>query len=814
MESINIVKTLRIVFLFSVVLCGEVFAEGYFLGDESDGSRSNVVHRVNLLSAEGDKILLNDDPVLPFSTKQTCGVCHDYEKISTGWHFNSMNKDAAPGRVSQPWILTDPASMTQLPLSYRAWQGLQHPGKIGLTRWKFAKAFGSHTPGGILEDLEKDPDFDARWMESGELEINCLSCHDAESAHDQAAYAIQLDQENFRWAAAATSAFAQVKGSAKSMPEMYDHLMPPQLDDPKLVPPGISYDKHRFDSKGKLILDLNTDISNERCYFCHSRIDISDNGKEVWAHDEDVHLAAGLNCVDCHRNGIDHNVTRGYEGEYEISDNSLAALSSCRGCHVGTEDDEFSAGRLGAPKPKHAGIPVIHFESLSCTACHSGPIPKQNTIRSKDARAHKLGAYGSNKSERAAPHIVYPVYARQDDNKIAPSKLVWPSFWGRMIANAVTPILPEEVKPVVGGFIDDYDAIRQGDFPKLSEEKVAEILKELTSRLPGEGELVYVAGGKLYQLDVDGGLKTADNEAAEPYLWPMAHNVRPASQSLGSGGCKDCHSTKKPFLFGDVSIDSPVISKIKTAKMLDFMGLNKAYTRAFALSFVFRPMFKISVIGSSLILTLVLLLYGLKALGFVVSFLSQEFASDKGDQAQDETKKENVFEDDFEEEDAKDHILDPTKRIFIIDAASAFFYVLTLVCFAAMLITGFVPKVIFGESLSGYMLMVHASCAPVFACSLAAAVLLWVHRYRFARTDLHPFKGLAIIPRICFWIILTVSVPLMLSILLGMFPIFGTEGQHCLIYLHLLSATILTAVAVVHSLLLIAAKLKHSDPLS
>jgi hypothetical protein len=799
MESINTVKTLRIVFVFLVVLCGVVFAEG-FLGDESDGSRSNVVHKVNLLSAEGDEILLDDDPVLPFSTKQTCGVCHDYEKISTGWHFNSMNKDAAPGRASQPWILTDPASMTQLPLSYRAWHGMYHPDKIGLTRWQFAKAFGSHTPGGILEDIEKEPDFDARWMESGELEINCLSCHDAESAHDQAAYAIQLGQENFRWAAAATSAFAQVKGSAKSMPEMYDHLMPPQLDDPKLVAPGISYDKHRFDGKGKLILDLSTEISNERCYFCHSRTDISDKGKETWAHDEDVHIAAGMNCVDCHRNGIDHNITRGYEGEYEISDNSLAALSSCRGCHVGTEDDEFSAGRLGAPKPIHAGIPVIHFESLSCTACHSGPLPEQNTIRSKDARTHKLGAYGSNKSERAAPHIVYPVYARHDDDKIAPSKLVWPSFWGRMVANAVAPILPEEVKPIVRGYIDDYDPIRQGDFPKLSEEKVAEILKELTSRLPGEGELVYVTGGKLYQLDADGGLKTADNEAAEPYLWPVAHNVRPASQSLGSGGCKDCHSTKKPFLFGDVSVDSSVISKIKTVKMLDFMGLNEVYTRAFALSFVFRPMFKISVIGASLVLMLVLLLYGLKLLGFIVSFVSQESVDGKDDPE--------------DEEDVKNQISDPTKRIFIIDVASVFFYVLSLVCFVVLLITGFVPKVIFGESLGGYMLMIHASCAPVFACSLTAAVLLWVHKYRFARTELRPFKGLAIIPRVCFWAILIISIPLMLSIVLGMFPIFGTKGQHCLIYLHWLSATVLTVVAVVHSLLLIAAKLKDPGPLS
>jgi len=789
MESINIVKALRIVFLFSVILCGVVFAEGY-LGDQSDGSRSNAVHKINLFSAEGDKILFDDDVVLPFSTKQTCGVCHDYEKISTGWHFNAMDKDAAAGRVSQPWILTDPMSMTQLPLSYRAWEGLQHPDNIGLTRWKFAKAFGSHSPGGILEDLEKEPDFDARWMESGELEINCLSCHDAESVHDQAGYAIQLDQENFRWAAAATSAFAQVKGSAKSMPGLYDHLMPPQLDDPKLVAPGITYDKHRLDSKSKVVFDLSAEISNERCYFCQSSIDVSDNDKEAQVHDEDVHIAAGLRCIDCHRNEVDHNMTRGYEGEDEISDNSLATLSSCKGCHMGTEDDEFSAGRLGAPIPTHAGIPVIHFESLSCTACHSGPIPKQNTIFAKDSRSHKLGTYGSNKSEKAAPHIVYPVYARQDDDKIAPSKLVWPSFWGRMIDNSVTPILPEEVKPVIRGFIDDYSSIREGDFPKLSEEKVAEILKELTSRLPGEGELVYVTGGKLYRLDADGVLSTADNESAKPYLWPVAHNVRPASQSLGSGGCDDCHSADKPFLFGEVNVDSPIDGQIETTPMFGFLGLDETLVKVFAFTFVFRPFFKVAVILSALVIIMVLLAYGLKGVVFLAGFLSSGYITKK-DKTNDEQSPP------------------ASEKSRFIKIVSILLYLALFVVFGLLLITGFVPRLIFGHAPTGYMLMIHAGLAPVFACLMAAAALLWAHRNSFTGSEVAPpFNIKQIALKKCFWAMLIVSLPLMLSIVLGMFPLFGTEGQHCLIYLHRVCAAVFVLLAILHTLLLIVKKRK------
>ncbi len=48
---------------------------------------------------------------------------------------------------------------------------------------------------------------------------------------------------------------------------------------------------------------------------------------------------------------------------------------------------------------------------------------------------------------------------------------------------------------------------------------------------------------------------------AEPYLWPIAHDVRPAAQSLGVRRCEDCHSTGSPFFFGKVLVDSPVEGK-------------------------------------------------------------------------------------------------------------------------------------------------------------------------------------------------------------------------------------------------------------
>ena len=45
----------------------------------------------------------------PFSTRQTCGACHDYERITSGYHFTSR-VGIASGMISprkSPWVLSD-----------------------------------------------------------------------------------------------------------------------------------------------------------------------------------------------------------------------------------------------------------------------------------------------------------------------------------------------------------------------------------------------------------------------------------------------------------------------------------------------------------------------------------------------------------------------------------------------------------------------------------------------------------------------------------------------------------------------------------
>ncbi len=246
------------------------------IGDESDGSRAVPVHRIPLLDEGGQDIRPDDDPLFPFSTHQTCAVqCHNYETIVGGWHFNASDANVPPGRPGHPWIFWDADTGTQIPLSYRAWPGTYKPDQLGITPWDFVQRFGRHLPGGGVGDFDPAANSEKtmRILVSGKLEANCLACHDADPSHDQTEYAVQIAKENLRWAAASSSGFASVSGSAQPMPDTYDYQMPEPPDDPKILPPSIEYRYGIFDTKNKVFFDIVRKIPSERCYFCHSSKD-------------------------------------------------------------------------------------------------------------------------------------------------------------------------------------------------------------------------------------------------------------------------------------------------------------------------------------------------------------------------------------------------------------------------------------------------------------------------------------------------------------------------------------------------------------
>jgi len=552
----------------------------------------------------------------------------------------------------------------------------------------------------------------------------------------------------------------------------WDLIDGPDPDDTEwAVPPFVRYDRTLFDSKHQAFLDITRQPADSRCLACHS---VAPVAMKKYEFDADVHTAAGLACVSCHRHDLSHAMIRGYEGEAEHNPLLSGETFTCAGCHLGGDPaggQKMLAGRLGAPYPRHQGFPPVHFKRLSCTACHSGPWPKNALVRVRTSRANRLGIYGVAQWHTDVPAVLQPVYVRDSRGKLEPHRLLWPAFWAERKADGLRPLQPDrilkasgkilhpelgavrilnaltlELEPeqkavlVLNGrvyalnldgglsltdlspaprspefdwgiakdgvlvpLIPDFDPetesldpeieawlirilevlasldeapgqpallhrnflfrlvetyLEKSDYagqpaatpelvwlaegePRplipefeqrtisrltwteqtLTEEQVELVLKALSreTEMPAEGEIpeyVYISGGKLFALGRDGRFEAFDDPAAGPVTWPLAHEVRPARQSLGINGCGDCHRVNSPFLFRKVSGTGPLQTPhVKVLSASSFTGLARAYQMFFGLSFAVRPLLKWALFVSVLVLTLIILLVLLLGLG-------------------------------------------------------------------------------------------------------------------------------------------------------------------------------------------------------
>jgi hypothetical protein len=152
-------------------------------------------------------------------------------------------------------------------------------------------------------------------------------------------------------------------------------------------------------------------------------------------------------------------------------------------------------------------------------------------------------------------------------------------------------------------------------------ELVAAGLKALTGD-KAAGEAVFVSAGKMYKLDAAGKLAAGDHAAAQPYAWPMAHDVRPAVQALGYGGaegCKHCHSVDSPFMFGKLPAEG--LAKVGEPTSVDMCGLQQGepeLRKLLAVTFIFRPYLKGFGFTAAGVLVLILLAYGLPAVAAIL----------------------------------------------------------------------------------------------------------------------------------------------------------------------------------------------------
>ena len=640
-------------------LAGLVLALAAFSASAKDlvtESRGPFLHNIQLHDAQ-DRVIsppavVSDDGKPqdpkgnPYSTAQTCGKCHDYEAISQGWHFNAALDNAKPGRPGEPWVLTDPATYTQIPLSYRGWAGTFKPGDLGVANYDFVTNFARHLPGGGVGEPGKidatDPKM-GRMQITGALEIDCLICHQSTGGYDHEGRATALKGQDFRWAptiAAGLGTFASFR-SAGSIADQWH----PGRPAPTTLP-SIKYDRSKFDADNNVVFQVANRVPNGDCYYCHTSETAL--GDDRWHGDLDVHLRAGLLCVDCHRNGLDHMMVRGYEGEVRdrtVTDTAIdlrvrmlrrdnAALTeeqarplakqqlekeiglvetlSCRGCHT--------TGRLGSPALVHKGLPPIHLEKLSCTACHSGPFPGSSPVVVHTSLAHKLGLPAQMRGQETAPIIVEPVFLYGADGKIEPCKMVWPSYWARWKDGKATPMLPAEAAKA-GTFPkqDSADAPRDPYNTKpLSDAQIQQVLASFPEDA-GKGQAVFIASGKIFRLE-QGKLVSAEDAAAKPYAWPLAHDVRPKVQALGARGCADCHSSDSPMYFATIAARGPVEPAESLSKgMWEMRSDDKTLASFFAFTFTFRLMLKCLVFACALVVLAVLTHYGLRGIGAITS---------------------------------------------------------------------------------------------------------------------------------------------------------------------------------------------------
>lgn len=144
-------------------------------------------------------------------------------------------------------------------------------------------------------------------------------------------------------------------------------------------------------------------------------------------------------------------------------------------------------------------------------------------------------------------------------------------------------------------------------------------------------------------------------------------------------------------------------------------------------------------------------------------------------------------------------------------------YLLTLLCFLVLLVTGFCPRLFLGTPIAGYWLMLHATAAPVFAACLAVLAVMWAENCRLdknywpwlqrilqrqTKNQANP-EGHELARKLGFWIIMFLALPVILSIVLSMFPLFGTAWQELLAQVHRYCALALALVVIVHTYLMV-----------
>ena len=139
------------------------------------------------------------------------------------------------------------------------------------------------------------------------------------------------------------------------------------------------------------------------------------------------------------------------------------------------------------------------------------------------------------------------------------------------------------------------------------------------------------------------------------------------------------------------------------------------------------------------------------------------------------------------------HTMTNLKKSSIGNIIKSLLFPILFFCINLLALTGFITVIILGKPISTYLLLIHVSLAPFFAICMATAALIWAPKNSFNKKDWETFCDLRsskketkieLWQKVCFWLIIILALPIILSILLSMYPLFGSQIQHSLLTTH------------------------------
>jgi formate dehydrogenase gamma subunit len=509
-----------------------------------------------------------ENATAPFSTENTCGTCHDYATITSGYHFqmgwDKISDDFGKGS-RRPWELTHGKMGGWYPFTPRQFAKKKNrfPEEIDLTAYDFvgfsrigpynAPCGACHPGGGGLEkdregnrydqhlkahpELKETLDGDyyrSAWDRSGVVEADCFLCH--LRGYNFEERIAQLEKGNYQWAIVAATGLGIVEGAVKNGET-----------------PKVTYNLRFFNADGTVLLPWNGPPPSMNCSYCHRRSDVYKRGF-TWSdmHNPEIHYQQGMECVDCHPAELDHQIAKGRSEINRVADELDDTMRDCKECH--------ESGFGGATLPRHKTVRPSHVKRMACQTCHIPKIQRATTMGIESTTGELVFVTKPPGVKQAGDPATWgPDYERREGGKIYPFNSFLMVWWGNLDADGI--LYPLFLREQAAGWKLFQAAVtddnKDGNPEVNRDEEIVAGLKAYANTLRGNRRFsrihpVYVSPAGAFHLDEQGRLARLDYDLTglAKIDFPISHNVAPARVALGTHECIECHATDAHFFKG------------------------------------------------------------------------------------------------------------------------------------------------------------------------------------------------------------------------------------------------------------------------